>query len=140
MRISSMLNPRQRSELLLCIQTIFTYRLVCLAVLLTLSLCFSKVYPIWMHSTHHIHVLATHQTQGVLLLTVCYLLRQELHNYGVENVTHIILFYCTRYVVQCDPGKMLWYTITDHDLQGRVIDPTNNQSTCVDFLGEYALV
>ena len=53
-------------------------------------------------------------------------------------VNIILSSYCTRYVVQCDPGKMLWYYITDHDLQGRVNDPTNNnQPTCVDFLGEY---
>ena len=50
----------------------------------------------------------------------------------------MLLLHCTRYNVQCDEGQLLHYYITDHDLQGRVNDPTNNnQPTCVDFLGEY---
>ena len=53
----------------------------------------------------------------------------------MENI--VLLLICTRYNVQCDENQLLWYYITDHDLQGRVIDPTNNQPTCVDFLGEY---
>ena len=39
--------------------------------------------------------------------------------------------------MQCDEEQLLWYYITDHDLQGRVNDPINNQPTCVDFLCEY---
>ena len=54
----------------------------------------------------------------------------------MENI--VLLLYCTRYNVQCDENQLLHYYITDHDLQGPVIDPTNNQSTCVDFLGEYS--
>ena len=41
--------------------------------------------------------------------------------------------------MQCAENQLLHYYITEHDLQGRVNvnDPTNNQPTCVDFLGEY---
>ena len=39
--------------------------------------------------------------------------------------------------MQCAENQLLHYYITDHDLQGRVNDPTTNQPTCVDFLGEY---
>ena len=53
----------------------------------------------------------------------------------MENI--VLLLYCTRSIVQCNENQLLWYYITDHDLQGRVNDPTNNQPTCVDFLGEY---
>ena len=39
-----------------------------------------------------------------------------------------------RYNVQCRPGQLLHYLVTDHILQGPLVDrPT---PTCVDFLGE----
>ena len=76
-------------------------------------------------SDHHILILV-HHTQSVV---------------GVTQLNIVLLLYCTRYILQCDKEQLLWYYITDHDLQGRVIDPiNNNQPTCVDFLCEYTYI
>ena len=83
-------------------------------------------------SDHHISIL------HITLRVCCYLLYIKV---GVTQLNIMLLLYCTRYIVQCDKEQLLWYYITDHDLQGRVIDPiNNNQPTCVDFLCEYTYI
>ena len=61
----------------------------------------------------------------------------NLYNYVTVCFHFIINLTLLRYIVQCRPGQILHYYISQHTLQGPEVDPPDTTTPmCVDFLGE----